>query len=372
MMIAVIVAIASVLVVAALVGLRLSRSGSEAILEHQRALAALREAEHPRAPGPAETRPALVLTDHVHILDEPPAGRSGARRRARAVPGARRPVARPAKGRRRTAADFAERPTIASLPSIASLSADHAAGPSEPLPRPAADARPAPEVPFPSFAPEVPVPELPVPEVPVPDLHVPEMSEPAGSGAFARVPLEPAWPADLVAPVAWEPLALRTRRRRVSAARVATVAAVVAVGVVIAGVVGAAHDGSNAAAGQRPPSRPTTTRPRTSTTPAPHPTTTTVPTPVVETASGNGTVTVVVPFTLVLAPTGTCWVSVRTATGQTLYEGTLHAGQRQPVVGTGPLVIRLGNTAAMTMQLNGAPLDLSGVGHTADLSFVSA
>jgi cytoskeleton protein RodZ len=169
----------------------------------------------------------------------------------------------------------------------------------------------------------------------------------------------------------WEPLAGDRRRRRVSVVRAVAVAAVVVVGVATAGIVAAARDGSGNPSASRPPSRPITTRPRVATTQPPRPTTSTAPAPVVETAAGNGTVTVVVPFTLMLAPTGTCWVSVTNAAGQTLFEGTLQAGQHQPVVGSGPLVIRLGNTSAMTMELNGEPLDLSGVARTANVSFVS-
>ena len=92
---------------------------------------------------------------------------------------------------------------------------------------------------------------------------------------------------------------------------------------------------------------------------------------VISTTAGNGSVTVVVPFTVTLAATGRCWVSVRDESGKTLFEGTLNAGELQHVVGSGPLVVRIGNTSAMTMMLNGAQLDLSGIARTADVNFVS-
>ena len=109
----IVLGVGALLIVLALVGLWASRPKHPTIRDHQRALAALREAEQPRSPNPTEARPVLTLTDHVHILDGPPMGRSGARRRPRSTVTRRQPA-----GRRRSAADIAERPTIATLPTM--------------------------------------------------------------------------------------------------------------------------------------------------------------------------------------------------------------------------------------------------------------
>jgi hypothetical protein len=60
---------------------------------------------------------------------------------------------------------------------------------------------------------------------------------------------------------------------------------------------------------------------------------------------------------------------VQTNTGQTLFEGTLLAGQQKQLSGAGPLTIRMGDTAAMQMTLNGTPLGLTGMARTANLQF---
>ena len=57
--------------------------------------------------------------------------------------------------------------------------------------------------------------------------------------------------------------------------------------------------------------------------------------------------------------------------GQTLYQGTLYAGQAQQVDGATPLVVRLGNTPAVGLAVDGTQLDLSGVGRTANVRFMS-
>ena len=80
--------------------------------------------------------------------------------------------------------------------------------------------------------------------------------------------------------------------------------------------------------------------------------------------------TVAVPYTLTLTASGTCWVSVQSDTGQTLYEGTLQPGQQQHVAGGGPLTVRLGNTPAMQISVDGHALTLEGVANTANVRFV--
>src|SRR5438445_5091059 len=127
----VVLAIGAVVLVAALVSLKLSRPESEAILDLQRSLAALGDAVRPRSPSPVETPPSVVVTDHVHILDAPPTGRSGSHRRARPAP-RRQPIGRHAKGRRRSAADIAGRPTIASLPTMVSVPVEWLPAPADP------------------------------------------------------------------------------------------------------------------------------------------------------------------------------------------------------------------------------------------------
>jgi hypothetical protein len=86
-------------------------------------------------------------------------------------------------------------------------------------------------------------------------------------------------------------------------------------------------------------------------------------------ATGDATITVRVPFSLTLRATGPCWVQVRTQHGPTLFEGTLQAGQTHTVTNAAPLVVRLGNTPAMTRVVDRTQLDLAGVARTANLQF---
>jgi Domain of unknown function (DUF4115) len=316
----VVLVVGLVLLAALLLGFLVSRPKHETILDHQRALAALREAERPRESSPAEAHPVVILTDHVHILDGPPAGKAGARKR----PAARRQPA----ARRRTAADLAERPTIASLPTMGYFNT------------------------------------------------IPLVFGDEPALASDPEPVVPAAEPPRVDAAAWEPRAPRRRRPVLRGAVAVGSAIVIAVGVAV--VIGSDHHAPSRVVVQPPASPTKPAHPKA----APKPQSAKVPekpvsantpvVPAVATSAGNGTVTVAVPFSLTLVSTGPCWVSVRSSTGQTLYEGTLYAGQRQQVAGSGPLVIRLGNTQAITLQLNGAQLDLSGVAHTADVQFVTA
>jgi len=106
----VIVVLASSVIVVALVISRFVRPNDDSILRHQRALAAMCEAERRHPSSSVEKTPAPARTDHVHMLDEAPANTVSARLRPR--PSARRLPA----GRRRNAAKIAARPTIACLP----------------------------------------------------------------------------------------------------------------------------------------------------------------------------------------------------------------------------------------------------------------
>ena len=123
MIVILVVVVICVIVGLALATARFARRRDDSISSHRRALAALRDAEqHPSTW--VETAPASGLTDHVHILDQPPANRVATRRR--------RPR-RPPAGRRRSAAELAARPTIAQLPTAGSV-------PTMWLPAPVADA----------------------------------------------------------------------------------------------------------------------------------------------------------------------------------------------------------------------------------------
>ena len=144
-------------------------------------------------------------------------------------------------------------------------------------------------------------------------------------------------------------------------ARAAVIAALAAVTVAIIGAlvaIGIANPGGSSKNAARPPVTGITAPPTTRAT-----TTTTVPRPtaqfVADPTTGNGTVTVSAPFTLTLATTNAaCWVSVDTDNGQTLFTGTLQPGAQQQVPATGPLTVRLGNTAAIQISVNGTPLQL--------------
>ena len=107
----IVLVVSSVLVTAALVSVRIFRPKADAIRQYQRALAALRDAERSRPSSSVETHPEPARTDHVHILDAPPASRVGIRRRSR-------PARRSSTVRRRNAAEIAARPTIARLPTV--------------------------------------------------------------------------------------------------------------------------------------------------------------------------------------------------------------------------------------------------------------
>ena len=106
----IILVVSSVLLSAALAGSRIFRPNDNGIVRHQRALAALSEAERRLPSTSDEKSPAQACTDHVHILDEAPAKRVSTRRRPRSS------ARRLPTGRRRNAAEIAARPTIACLP----------------------------------------------------------------------------------------------------------------------------------------------------------------------------------------------------------------------------------------------------------------
>ena len=93
------------------------------------------------------------------------------------------------------------------------------------------------------------------------------------------------------------------------------------------------------------------------------------------TPTGNGTVTVSTPFTLTLATTnnavlGQCRHRQR---ANALYRELSSPGRRSNrSPATGSLTVRLGNTAAIQISVNGTPLQLPGVGKTANVRFATA
>ncbi len=293
------------------------RNNVDPLVRQERAIAALRDvAEHPQ-PLVAEPHPQLPPTRNIRILEEPPAEAVARRRRARRVAAAARRRAEAQTHPR----NVADRPTAAQLPT-----------------------RPPSLVHIPAYDADLDRP-APVPAMPSVDI---------------------------------EPTHLRESRTTPRAhghvhvsRRVKTVAfAATAIAVGLAGVIAFAPSGG-------------TSKPRAATTPTtrPAPTPTTKPAPVTTATTPSaahltaapggvsGTVVVAVPFTLTLTTNAPCWVMVQTNTGQTLFEGTLLAGQQKQLSGAGPLTIRMGNTAAMQMTLNGTPLDLAGMARTANVQF---
>jgi hypothetical protein len=157
----------------------------------------------------------------------------------------------------------------------------------------------------------------------------------------------------------------RTRPRPVVTAAAAACVVLVAL---VAGAVVAGRDGGEPDASRTPVTAPPAHTP---------PTTAAAPAPVapamqlVTSAGGNGTVTVAVPFTLTLATTDDrSWVRVEDANGETVFEGILEAGATREISAVGPLVVRIGNTPALRLTVNGAALSLAGVAQTANVEFV--
>jgi cytoskeletal protein RodZ len=301
------------LAVGAVVNVYRTRRDCGPLARHERALDALRDiAEHPH-PMEWEVAPAEpVSIEHVHILEDAPVHSVV---RARPPRPRKRATAARATRRRPNAAQVASRPTIALLPARVHL----------------LRAVPAPA-------------EIESATESEPDLQaapVPETSSP--------------------------PVDASTRR----AAVVVVAASVLIVALAVTGLsVGGGHARPKrsavvARAPRSDPARARTTTPRTQAL---------APTQVqlVATSPNEGTIKLSAPFILTLAAKGDCWVRIQTDTGRTLFERTLHAGQQQQLTGAAALVVRLGNTPAIGVIVNGAPLDLSRVAQTADVRFVTS
>jgi Domain of unknown function (DUF4115) len=324
-----IVVISGLIVVVGLL-LRLRRRGrvADPVVRHERALAALRElAEHPHACEHEAVAVEPVSVEHIHILEEPPpaAVAARARRPRRTTSGGRRPTT----PRRRSASAVAALPTVAQLPTLA-----HSLAPprTEPivLPRPGSS------------------------------------DEGAGHGTK---PAEPAPIEQLDAPEA-EPTAGHASavRERVLVVGTAMAVCLAIVAIALFTQAPSTHRTQRRAVRQPasvvPPPRTVVTAPRVTTPRAPD-------LRLAVSAGGNGTVAIGAPFTLAFVPKADCWISVRTGSGQAVFEGTLHAGQRQQLTGSAPLVVRIGNTPVLTMEVNGTQLDLSQIAHTANVQFVT-
>jgi endonuclease YncB( thermonuclease family) len=324
--------------------LTLRRRGrvTDPVIRHARALAALRDlADHPSPCTHDATAVEQVSIEHVHILREvPPAVVAANSRRRRTKPAARKG----ATARRRNPQAVAALPTIAQLPTLTKAIAPPTL-PAARHPRAARAAEPALDTTKPRREPRSTPPAATADGSPVARVT-------DGDRNALRV----------------EPVGKSNVRERVLA-----IGAAVAVCVAIVAIAGfaetrPAHRTHLPAAPERHPAapkpQPVVTAPRPA---APRPPAISL----VAAASGDGTVAIGAPFTVAFVPSGDCWIRVRTASGQAVFEGTLHAGQRQQITGSGPLVVRVGNTLVLTMDVNGTPLDLSRVAHTANIQFVT-
>lgn len=320
----------------------------DALLRHERALAALRELNaRPMIAGPPVTHPdATGNLDCVRILGPQPDGVPRTRRRTRAHATA---AARRAAQQRRNRPDPSARPTIASLPrrlddhGSADAPAEfrlYAVGSTAPLPAAAPDH--AEREPAHDVAPNV-------------------------ADAAARKPT--------LAPV---PAPDGDRRARPARALAVAGAIVLLGGAAVAATLGIeGHQGPAAAhatrattaprhAGAAHRSRAHATRPLARTTPA------TIAPAVQVAANGDATVVATAPFAVALNASGDCWVRADDGSGHTLFTGTMHAGQVQTFVVTSPVAVQLGDSPYASVTVNGHPLDLAGLGRTATIRFTPA
>ncbi len=300
---------------------------------HLRALEALRElSEHPTA---IETVPPSddFSTDHVRILEGAPTDPRPLRRTSKRPAARTTRSRRPAKTRAAARAET-DRPTIQIRPPtgrVPSLTPDACTEGARPFTGPPAEPPPA----FP---------------------------EPAPVDAWSA--LEPARPpgrprVDLAR--------LADRPARVYAAAGVTATVLVAIVVVAAGLGGGGpHRAAATPSHPRPALLPATAPSTTASTPT---TVVTQVAAVVDRSPTGATVSVHSPFQLTLEANGTCWVEIRDSAGNTLFTATLHSGDRQQIPGSGPIVVRLGYTPAMTISVDGVGLDLGGLAQTADVSF---
>lgn len=117
----------------------------------------------------------------------------------------------------------------------------------------------------------------------------------------------------------------------------------------------------------RPEAAPATTA--ATTTSAPPSTAPVRAAPVVTRTGAGATVTLSIPFLLTLRTNAPSWVQITDAPGHTLFATTLASGAEQQVPGSEPIVVALGNATAVTMTVDGTPLDLSGLPATGSVTF---
>lgn len=86
------------------------------------------------------------------------------------------------------------------------------------------------------------------------------------------------------------------------------------------------------------------------------------PTPDVSDQTAGGaspTPAVVSPYALVMNFTGDCWLEVFDAGGKKLFTGIQHSGDRLNLTGQAPYKLKIGAPAAVQVQYQGKPVDLS-------------
>jgi hypothetical protein len=292
---------------------------------HIRALDALRDlAQQPR-PAASEAMPPDVPTDHVRILADVPDDE----RRSRRAP-ARRSTAKPV--------------WATDLPTIAI--------------RPGGARRPVPSA--------------------LPDGDRAPVGHPASSDEPV-VPVGPAPAAAAAAPITSPFLApVHARGRRglgfsgsrsrlyaagAAAAVVVLVGTLVAIGINGRGTEGAAAPKVPAAGGLRVGATVTTAGTAPTSTAAPR------PAPVVTRTTDGATVSLAAPFVLMLRTTALCWVQITDTAGALLFTDTLPADHTQQIPGAGPIVMKVGNMAGMTISVDGVDLALGGLPRTANITF---
>lgn len=368
--------IAGLIVATAIALYFLGRDNVEPMERHLRALDALRDlSEHPR-PGIVDVAPPPdIPTDHVRILAEAPVGARSTRRASPKRSAARTARARP-NGRRtvkpRTGATAARNdlPTIEIRP----VPTRNLQVPEGPIAK----------VEAPQFAPgswaalhlspsepgDEPASELDLEPEPMPTFGAPEPA--VGAPPHTLEPFR-----DPVTATQWIGTRSRAARDQLSAipARVYAVAGSALFVVLLAIVVTTAALGGRggpSASAAKPPVSPATQPAVASSTTAPPVTAPARIAPVVARSNTGATISVASPFQLTLQASGTCWVEVTDSSGRAMFMTTLHAGQRQQIPATGPIVVRLGYTPAVSISVDGTTLDLSGLSQTANLNFQSA
>jgi hypothetical protein len=357
--------IAGLLLIGALARHFLQRDNVPPMERHLRALETLRDlAEHPH-PAVVDVAPVPeISTEHVRILESAPAGAKPTRRATAKRPAARAGARRSTKSRVGATRPEVERPTIVIRPAAERTRPEPVAFPVAPL-------SPAPVVAG-SVVPEPVVPEPVVPEPVVAQALVPE---PLAPEPLAPEPLAPE-------PLAADPVVTargpRLSRERLTSipAPVRTGAAAIATVVVAMGVLVAAgssgHGASHAPARVTREAAPASRVISTPTTSPRKPVVTPVAARLTRTTAGGGMVSVHTPFQLTLHATGTCWIQITDTAGRRLFTTTLHPGQEQKIPGAESIVVRLGYTPAITISVDGATLDLSGLSQTANLNFQTA